>query len=149
MRRNSARIRFMSDTERQRIFDTVRDALLAAFPNVWAIYVYGSLARGDHSPQSDIDLALLLPPEEKIDDLLSIISDVSTRAHREVDLIDLRKVNDVLRREVLAEGQTLYVSQPDRVLEWEGTAISRYQRYREEVSDLLKDFQKTGVGYSR
>jgi len=139
----------MSDTDRQEILNTARDALLAAFPNVWAIYVYGSFARGDQLPKSDIDLALLLPPDEKIDDLLSIMSDVSTRVHREIDLVDLRKVNDVLRREVLAEGQTLYVSQPDRVLEWEGTAISRYQRYREEVSDLLKDFQSTGVGFRR
>lgn len=139
----------MSDTDRNRILNTARDALLAAFPNVWAIYAYGSFARGDQSPKSDIDLALLLPPDEKIDDLLSIISDVSTRVHREVDLVDLRKVSDVLRREVLAEGQTLYVSQPDLVLEWEGTAISRYQRYREEVSDLLKDFQSTGIGYGQ
>ncbi len=44
---------------------------------------------------------------------------------------------------------TLYVSQQDRVLEWEGAAISRYQRYREEVSDLLKDFQENGIGYGR
>jgi predicted nucleotidyltransferase len=139
----------MSDTDRQTILVAARDTLLTAFPNAWAIYVYGSFARGDDSPESDIDLALLLPPDEKIDDLLSVISDVSTRAHREVDLVDLRKVNDVLRREVLAEGQTLYVSQPDRVLEWEGNAISRYQRYREEVSDLLADFQETGVGYGQ
>jgi len=81
--------------------------------------------------------------------LLSIISNVSTRVHREVDLVDLRKVSDVLRHEILAEGRILHVSQPDRVLEWEGTAISRYQRYREEVSDLLKDFQSTGIGYGQ
>jgi predicted nucleotidyltransferase len=139
----------MSDIDRQRLLDTARNTLLAAFPNAWAIYVYGSFARGDHSPKSDIDLALLLPPDEKIDELLSIISDVSTRVHREVDLVDLRKVSDVLRREILAEGRILHVSQPNRVLEWEGTAISRYQRYREEVSDLLKDFQKTGIGYGQ
>jgi uncharacterized protein len=139
----------MSDIDRQRLLDTARNALLAAFPNVWAIYVYGSFARGDHSLKSDIDLALLLPPDEKIDELLSIISDVSTRVHREVDLVDLRKASDVLRREILAEGRILHVSQPDRVLEWEGTAISRYQRYREEVSDLLKDFQSTGIGYGQ
>jgi predicted nucleotidyltransferase len=139
----------MSDIDRQRLLDTARNALLSAFPNAWAIYVYGSFARGDHSPKSDIDLALLLPPDEKIDELLSIISDVSTRVHREVDLVDLRKVSDVLRREILAEGRILHVSQPDRVLEWEGTAISRYQRYREEVSDLLKDFQSTGIGYGQ
>ena len=139
----------MSDIDRQHLLDTARNALLAAFPNAWSIYVYGSFARGDRSPQSDIDLALLLPPDGKIDDLLSIISNVSTRVHREVDLVDLRKVSDVLRHEILAEGRILHVSQPDRVLEWEGTAISRYQRYREEVSDLLKDLQSTGIGYGQ
>jgi uncharacterized protein len=137
------------DADRQLILGTVRDALVAAFPRAWAIYVYGSFARGDESPKSDVDLALLLPPDETIGDLLSVISEISTRVHREIDLIDLRRVSDVLRREVLAEGLTLYVSQQDSVLEWEGAAISRYQRYREEVSDLLKDFQKTGVGYGR
>jgi predicted nucleotidyltransferase len=139
----------MSDTDRQHLLDTARDTLLAAFPNAWAIYVYGSFARGDESSTSDIDLALLLPPDEKIDDLLTAISKISTQVHREIDLIDLRKVSDVLRREVLAEGRILYSSHPDRVLEWEGTAISRYQRYREEVRDLLSDFQSTGIGYRR
>jgi hypothetical protein len=51
-----------------------------------------------------------------------------------------------LRREVLAEGDTLCTSRPDAVLEWEGNAISRYQHYRDEVRDLLEDFQKTGIG---
>ena len=139
----------MTDAARKLILDTARDALVAAFPRAWAVYVYGSFARGDDSPRSDIDLALLLPPDETIGDLLTVISDVSTRVHREIDLVDLRKVGDVLRREVLAEGQILYISQQDRVLEWEGTAISRYQRYRQEVSDLLKDFQESGIGYGR
>lgn len=139
----------MPDTNRRSILHAARDALIEAFPNAWAVYVYGSFARGDDSPESDIDLAVLLPPGEKIHDLLGAISNVSTRVHREVDLVDLRRVSDVLRREVLAEGQALHVSQPDRVLEWEGTAISHYQRYREEVRDLLADFEKTGIGYSR
>ncbi|MEA3196901.1 MAG: hypothetical protein QOF32_953 [Gammaproteobacteria bacterium] len=139
----------MSDTDRQHLLDTARDALLAAFPDAWAIYVYGSFARGDESRTSDIDLALLLPPDDKIDDLLTVISEIATQVHREIDLIDLRKVSDVLRREVLAEGRILYSSDPDRVLEWEGIAISRYQRYREEVRDLLSDFQSTGIGFRR
>jgi hypothetical protein len=50
---------------------------------------------------------VLLPQEENIDDLLGVMSMVSARVHREVDLVDLRKVGDVLRREVLAEGHTL------------------------------------------
>jgi hypothetical protein len=94
---------------------------------------------------SDVDLAVLLPPDETIADLLGVFSEVATRIHREVDL---RRVSDVLRREVLTDSQTLYISRPDQVLEWEGTAISRYQRYREEVRDLLEDFASTGIGWS-
>jgi predicted nucleotidyltransferase len=137
----------MSDTERQVALNAARDALLAALPSAWAIYVYGSFARGDDTYRSDIDLALLLPPDEQIGDLLGLLSDVSARVHREVDLVDLRRSSDVLRREVLADGLQIYVARPDEVLEWEGTALSRYQRYREEVRDLLDDFRKTGIGY--
>jgi predicted nucleotidyltransferase len=105
----------VADNDRQLMLSAARDALLAAFPNAWAIYVYGSFARGDESPASDIDLAVLLPEEENIDDLLGVMSAVSAHVHREVDLVDLRKVGDVLRREVLAEGDTLYTSRPDAV----------------------------------
>ena len=139
----------MIDADRELVLNTARDALVAAFPRAWAIYVYGSFARGDDSPKSDIDLALLLPPDETIGDSLSVISEIAIRVHREIDLVDLRRVSDVLRREVLAEGRVLFISQQDRVLEWEGAAISRYQRYREEVGDLLKDFRETGIGYGR
>jgi predicted nucleotidyltransferase len=137
----------MSDSDRRLTLNAARDALLAAFPTVWAIYVYGSFARGDEVSSSDIDLAMLLPPGEQIADILAVLSDVSTHVHREVDLVDLRRASDVLRREVLADGRLIYVARPDEVLEWEGMAVSRYQRYREEVRDLLDDFRKTGIGY--
>jgi predicted nucleotidyltransferase len=139
----------MSESDPQLILAACREALLAVFPNAWAIYAYGSFARGDQTPVSDVDLAVLLPPEERMHDLLSVMSDVASRVHREIDLVDLRRVSDVLRREVLSEGIPLYVSLPDLVLEWEGSAMSRYQRYREEVRDLLEDFQRTGIGYGR
>jgi predicted nucleotidyltransferase len=60
----------MTEADRQRIFTAARDALLAALPDVWAIYVYGSFARGDEWPNSDIDLAVLLPADRQIEDLL-------------------------------------------------------------------------------
>jgi predicted nucleotidyltransferase len=84
----------MSDADRQHTIDTARAALLTTFPDAWAIYVYGSFARGDDSPSRDIDLAILLGPDEKISDLLAVLSDVSSRVHREIDLVDLRKVSD-------------------------------------------------------
>jgi predicted nucleotidyltransferase len=139
----------MTEADRQRILTAARDALLAALPDVWAIYVYGSFARGDEWPNSDVDLAVLLPADRQIEDLLGLMSEVSLRTQRDVDLVDLRKVSDVLRREVFEDGRTLFISQPDAVLAWEASAMSRYARHREETRDIMEDFRRTGIGYGR
>ena len=44
----------------ERVTDLLR-AELRRFPEVRAAYLYGSRARGDHSPQSDIDIAIDAP----------------------------------------------------------------------------------------
>jgi predicted nucleotidyltransferase len=139
----------MTEADRQRILTAARDTLLAVLPDVWAIYVYGSFARGDEWPNSDVDLAVLLPADRQIEDLLGLMSEVSLRTQRDVDLVDLRKVGDVLRREVFEDGRTLFISQPDAVLAWEASAMSRYARHREETRDILEDFRRTGIGYGR
>lgn len=137
----------MSQTERERILAAARDALLAALSDAWAIYVFGSFARGEEWPDSDLDLAVLLPPSRRIESLLDVMSGIAGRIHRDVDVVDLRRAGDVLRREVLMEGRMLYVSEPDQVLAWEAAAMSRYASHREEIRDILEDFRKTGVGY--
>jgi predicted nucleotidyltransferase len=139
----------MTEADRQLILTAARDTLLAALPDVWAIYVYGSFARGDEWPGSDVDLAVLMPADKQIEDLLGLMSEVSLRTQRDVDLVDLRKVGDVLRREVFEDGHTLFISQPDAVLAWEASAMSRYARHREETRDILEDFRRTGIGYGR
>jgi uncharacterized protein len=137
----------MSQVEREHILAAARDSLLAALPDAWAIYVFGSFARAEDWPGSDIDLAVLLPPAHRIEKPLDVMSAVSARIHRDVDVVDLRRAGDVLRREVLMDGRTLYVSEPDQVLGWEAAALSRYARHREEIRDILEDFRRTGVGY--
>jgi len=139
----------MSRAEHERILTAAREALLAALPDAWAIYAFGSFARGEEWPHSDLDLGVLLPPERRIDNLLDVMSAVSGSIHRDVDIVDLRRAGDVLRREVLADGLTLYVSKPDQVLGWEAGAMSRYARHREEIRDILGDFRRTGVGYQQ
>ncbi len=137
----------MSEIERERILAAACDALRTALPDAWAIYVFGSFARGEEWPRSDLDLAVLLPPARRIENLLDVMNNVAARTRREVDIVDLRRAGDVLRREVLADGRQLFVSKPDEVLAWEAGAMSRYARYREETRDILEDFRRTGVGY--
>jgi predicted nucleotidyltransferase len=139
----------MIETERETTLVAARDALLAAMPDLWAIYVYGSFARGEEWPDSDIDLAVLPRPEEDIPDLLELMGKLAELTGREVDLVNLRKVGDVLRREVLSAGRVLHVSDANAVLSWEASAMSRYARHREEIRDILEDFKRTGIGYAR
>lgn len=138
----------MNESDRTRLFDTARDILRTEFPDAWAIYVYGSFARGEEWPDSDLDLAVILPPQQSIGDILKVLGLLSEGIGRDVDLVDLRKVGDVLRREVLADGKVLFVSNPQAVLSWEATAMSRYARHREEIKDILDDFRRTGIGYA-
>jgi predicted nucleotidyltransferase len=137
----------MTQSEHEAIFDAARDAVLTALPEVWAVYVYGSFARGEDWPDSDLDIAVLLPPDQRIPDLLELIGDVAQRVHRDVDVVDLRRAGDVLRREVLESGRTLFASDSEKVLAWEASAMSRYAHYREEVRGILEDFRRTGIGY--
>ncbi len=139
----------MVSVDRDRILSAARDALVSALPDLWAIYVYGSFAREDEWPSSDIDLAILLPPNATGPNTFELAGEISQRTGRDVDLVDLRRVGDLLRAEVLAAGHVLFVSRPAQVLAWEASAMSRYARHREEIRGLLEDFRRTGVGYHR
>lgn len=139
----------MTEAERERVLSAVRDSVLEALPDAVAIYVYGSIARGDEGPGSDVDVAVLLPPQRRIDDPLGLMSAIAARVGRDVDVVDLRGASDTLRGEVLREGRTVFAAYADAVLDWEASAMSRYARHREEIRDLLGDFGRTGVGYAR
>lgn len=138
----------MAQRERDELFAKARSALLAAFPDVLAIYVYGSFARGEQWPDSDVDLAILREPGATAWNPLELGADLAAQLQREVDLVDLRTASDVLRCEVLESGQLLYAKDPDALLAWEANALTRYGHYREEIRDLLADFDKDGIGYA-
>jgi hypothetical protein len=91
----------------------------------------------------------VLPPEQRIPDLLKLIGDISKHIRRDADVVDLRRVGDVLRREVLESGRTLFESDPEKVPIWEASAMSQYAHYREEVRGILDDFRRTGIGYGK
>jgi predicted nucleotidyltransferase len=139
----------VTEAERERLFSDLREGVLAALPDALAIYVYGSFARGEEWPSSDVDVALLLPPESELGDVLALASALAVRVARDVDVVDLRRAGDTLRAEVLRDGRTIFTADADAVLEWEASAMSRHARHREEIRGLLEDFARTGVGYAR
>lgn len=116
----------MDTSDRDRVFAEARDALIAALPEAWAIYVYGSFARGDEWPDSDLDLAVLLPPGRTIIDRLDLADRISHRVGRDVDLVDLRRAGLDLVREVLRDGRALRVQSATDTLAWEAEQMTAY-----------------------
>lgn len=81
---------------------------LKQLPFVERIYLFGSRARGDHSPRSDIDLAISCPTASRKDwlDVLDIIDNADTLL--KIDCIQLEETDDRFKAKILKEGIILY-----------------------------------------
>ncbi|MEP7245707.1 MAG: nucleotidyltransferase domain-containing protein [Gammaproteobacteria bacterium] len=130
----------MIDSERNLILDKACRALAAALPDAWAVYVYGSFARGDEWPDSDLDLAVLLPPRAELQDKLTLIAEVSQQVGREVDIVSLRSASLDLVHELLREGRPLLVRRAGDVLGWEAERMTDYADFSPRRADILAQY---------
>jgi predicted nucleotidyltransferase len=97
------------------ITDTLQEELKSIFirHGVLLAYLFGSQAEGRVTPQSDIDLAVLLPRslsvEQRFRTQLALIGDCLQLFHRnDVDVVILNEANPVLAYEVIRNGKILY-----------------------------------------
>lgn len=81
---------------------------LSAEPSVWRVILFGSRARGDARPRSDVDLAVEAPGASAAEwqRLADIVEDADTLLS--IDLVRLEEAPEELHRRILAEGRTLY-----------------------------------------
>lgn len=87
----------------RRLFDALARAAHTAAPDVLAVWVYGSVARGDDAPTSDVDVALVLPGDDlepAIDGYRAELAQMLDQEKADLSVVGLAAA-DVLR---LAEG---------------------------------------------
>jgi len=74
--------------------------------------VFGSAARGDMRPDSDIDLLVEFLPDAKIDlvDYASLMLDLSQLIGSKVDLVSKKGLKPLIRASVLKEARLLYAA---------------------------------------
>lgn len=117
----------------------------ARLPDAQAVLLYGSFARGEAWPDSDVDLALLAakPLDSRLRfDIASALADV---AGREVDLVDARRIGSDLAIEIVSGARALWVGDAEALLEWELYRLSESSHLHRERRELLDDFHRDGI----
>lgn len=93
----------------QTIINEQREKILqiAARYGARNVRLFGSTARGDSRPQSDIDLLVDLEPDRSLLDLGGLLSEVSELLGCEVDVVTEKGLRPRIREQVLREAVRL------------------------------------------
>ena len=132
--------------------DVIVRVILEHYPTAQAIYLFGTYGTADEWPDSDVDIALLLPPEEARRRPQLMLTPchyaLAEALGRPVDLLNAREVSTVFQKEILKSGRNLYCADDDAVAEFEMLTLSYYQKLNEERRAILDAFHETGRAYA-
>jgi predicted nucleotidyltransferase len=125
---------------------TLVERIRERLPETQAIWLFGSLVAGTHRPDSDIDLAVLLPPGRRPDafDLFQLRRELAELAGREVDLVPLREAAVAFSNEIVSSGARIWEGSAKAAAEFEMHTLSLWQKLNEERAGILEDVLATG-----
>ncbi|MEM9694384.1 MAG: nucleotidyltransferase domain-containing protein [Myxococcota bacterium] len=111
-------------------FEDVASAV-AASPAVAAAWVFGSVARNEARPDSDLDVALLLRDPEATAvtcrrDIQDLAARLETVSSRRVDLVVLTLRDPIIAQRVLSEGRLVLDADPERRIGFCSNVLARY-----------------------
>ena len=117
------------------------DLALKHHPDVQAIYLFGSYGTEQEWPDSDADIALLLPPDEAKRAgslaMTALQSSLESLLEKKVDLINLRRISTVFQKEIIASDRRIDCADPYAADEFEMLVLSFYQKLNEERAEVL------------
>lgn len=127
--------------------DELAPEVLSYLPEIKALYVFGSRAKGEARPDSDLDLAVLVGTELPATKLWETAQRLASRIGMEVDLVNLGKASTVMQMQVINSGRRLYCADEQICGEFEDLVYSSYARLNEERAGILEDIAQRGRIY--
>jgi len=122
------------------------------YPSLQGIYLFGSYQTDREWPDSDVDVAILFPPDIAAKETNLVFSDCKFKLEeflkKDVDLINLRLASTVFQFQIVTTGRLILSSDQRAVAEFEMLTLSYYQKLNEERSGILQEFYKTGKAYN-
>jgi uncharacterized protein len=131
---------------------TIIQIILAHYPATQAIYLFGSYDTDKAWPNSDVDIALLLPPDEakRVGDMTFDKARMTLEQllGKDVDLINLRRVSTVFQKEIIMAERRIFCADAYAADEFEMLMLSYYQKLNEERADVLTEGLRSGRFYN-
>ena len=142
------------------LVDTLQQCLpqIAEDRPILLAYLHGSAARGEMTPSSDVDIAIVCDEATSPRQRLHLILDVSAELSRQAGIAeaDVRVINDaplVFRGRVACEGILLYARDRAQRIEFETRTRDEYFDYlpfhRRLQDAFLKNVRERGLLYGR
>ena len=119
------------------------ESIRRLIPGVLAVYAYGSRVREEERPDSDLDLALLLPRDEAVSalDLAQLQGDLESMAGFPVEISILSpEIQTVHCKEVVTRGHPVFIGDRVAVDEFEMYVLSAYARLCEDRTPVEKAY---------
>ena len=131
--------------------DEIVRIVLTHYPSSQAIYLFGSYGTPDEWKDSDVDVAVLLPPGEAREQgqlmLTSCHYALAEALGKSVDLVNAREVSTVFQKELIGFGRRLHAANEEAAAEFEMLTLSYYQKLNEERAAILADALAGGRFY--
>ena len=123
-------------------------ALRDARPDALGIWAFGSQISGHGGPDSDLDLAILVPGYASRMELFALSNNLAEIAGREVDLVDLRAATTVMQYQIITGG-ALWWHEGSAARLYETFILSEKLELDRARAPLIADIQKRGRVYDR
>jgi uncharacterized protein len=136
----------MTDADVRR--DVVR-VLRGAIPDLQLVVLFGSHARGDATPASDVDVAVLATAPLQPEQVNDTRTGLERALRRDVHFIDLGTASTVLRHQVTQHGEVLHTDGSGRVEQFLDFVLRDYVRLNEERAGILDDIRERGRVHGR
>jgi len=130
----------------QKLIDKIRRiaaALATKDTRILALYLLGSVARGEQRPDSDIDIGLMPEPGQHISALerVQLANSMAVELKRSVDLGEISSKNLVYSFEALMKGTALYKRDSDRADLYGANLLGMYQQFNYERREVLDAYR--------
>lgn len=120
------------DKTHTQLLEMAKEELLRAFPNLLALYVFGTFATKYERKDSDIDLAILGQSPIDVIVLWNLAQQIASHVNKDVDLIDLATSSTIFRYQIITSGTRFYCSDIKQCDVIENDYMSMYLRFKEE-----------------